>query len=243
MPKIKDNFEKMLDFLFAPHSCICCHRECEDSSKYRICSRCAEDFPFITGNICLKCGRPIGEQYNYCIDCKGKDFNFEKSRSVFEYNDKTANIILNFKYNGLKNYSKPLGQMLADYYATSDLVADVATFVPMPEKRKKQRGYNQAEELCKQFCKITGMPMVDALERTKDAPRQATLGGKERIENIKGSFTGKKGTVNGKVVLLIDDVVTTGATADDCARALLKAKAKDVLVLSLAKSVGENKKL
>ena len=243
MRKFGEVINKIEDLLFEPHACICCRRECDSDSSYRLCSRCQKVFPFINGKYCLKCGEPIADDYDFCYNCQDSDFVFDRSRSVFAYDDMTRPIIMRFKYNGLKTYAKPLGKMLADYFGSSDLIADVATFVPMPEKRKKKRGYNQAEVLCDEFCKLTGMPMVDALKRVKDIPRQSTLSGKERIENIKGNFAAADNSlVKDKSVLVIDDVVTTGATVNECAKALLKAGAREVMVLSLAKTVGENNK-
>lgn len=228
------------DVLFEPHSCICCGRECDTDSPYRICSRCEKVFPYIGEHYCLKCGTRIGENYDFCLACKDKEYQFDSARAIFEYNDLTRPIILNFKFNGRKTYAPNLGKMLADYFATSDLMADVVTFVPMPAKRKKQRGFNQAEELAKEFSLLTEIPLVDALDRVKDIPQQSTLSGKERIENVKGNFIVKdKNLVKGKTVLLIDDVVTTGATVNECAAALKKGKANEVFVLSLARTVSD----
>ncbi len=226
--------------LFEPHSCVCCGRECDTDSPYRLCSRCQKVFPYIGEHYCLRCGTRIDGDYDFCIICKDKEYEFDRARAIFEYNDMTKPIILNFKFHGRKTYAIALGKMLSDYFATSDLMADVVTFVPMPEKRKKKRGFNQAEELAIEFSKNTQIPLVDALDRVKEIPQQSTLSGKERIENVKGNFVIKdKKLVKGKTVLLIDDVVTTGATVNECATALKKAKATEVFVLSLARTVGK----
>ena len=222
-----------------PHACIICTRECDLDNGYRICSRCIDKIPFSKGNYCLKCGEVIKGEYDYCLNCKNVEYNFDYARSVFAYNDLTAPMIMRFKYNGYKSYAPHLGLLLKDFYSTSDLVADTVTYVPMPKAREKERGYNQAFELCKEFSLLTEMPMIDALIRVKEvAIKQATLSGKERRENIKGSFkiTDKK-LVKDKEILLIDDVFTTGATVSECAKVLMNAGAKNVQVLTLAKTV------
>lgn len=235
--KLNEIINRAEDFLFSLHSCICCSRECDSDSPYRICSRCLEKIEFSNKNYCLKCGVKIGEGYDYCLTCQDKSYYFDYARSVSTYDEVTAPMILKFKYNGLKTHRRPLGKILADYYSTSDIIADEATFVPMPRKREKKRGYNQAKELAEEFCALTSMPLVNVLIRTKENIKQATLSAKEREENIKGSFEViNKELIKGKDVLLIDDVLTTGATASECARVLKKAGARSVVVLTLAKT-------
>lgn len=233
----KEKFEKFMDFMFAPHSCICCQRECDTQNPYRLCSRCEKDFPFTRDKFCLKCGEAIEGDYDFCLNCKETSYEFDMARSVFAYTKQTAPIIMNFKYNGFKTHGKVLGKMMVDFYENSDIVADLATFVPMPKHRQKQRGYNQAEVLCETFCKSTGMAQATLLERVKESPKQATLGREERAKNIKGSFKAiNRAAIKGRDILLIDDVFTTGATANECALVLKKTGARSVVVFTLAKT-------
>lgn len=240
MSNIKDKIVKGInyleDFLFNPHSCMFCGCECDDD-ELRICFRCKEDLDFIKDRFCLKCGTLLLGDYDFCIECKNESHEFEMARSVLLYNQKSAPAILKFKYGGRKAYAIPLAKLLAKRYAESDILADIVTFVPMPEDRKKQRGYNQSEELCKEFSLLTGIKMVETLKRIKNTERQATLGKEERRKNLQGSFGAvAKKCFKDKDVLIIDDVVTTGATADECAKTLLKAGARSVSVLSVAKT-------
>ncbi len=228
---------KAEDFLLSAHSCIFCRRECDTDSPYRICSRCLKRVDFIGDKFCLKCGVKIGEGYDFCVNCQETSFDFDYSRSVFTYDDLTRPMIMNFKYNGQRTLKAPLGKLLADYYDQSDIVADIVTYVPMPKKRQKARGYNQAKELADEFCTLTGMPLVDVLARTKESERQASLNAKQRAENIKGSFEAiNKAKIKKRNILIIDDVSTTGATTSECARVLKKAGASSVAVLTLAKT-------
>jgi len=228
--------EKLEDFLFAAHSCMACGAECEDEG-YRICFRCKKALDFISHRHCVICGTKIGEGYDICVDCKKEPRAFEKSRSVMIYDALSAQILLKFKFGGLKDYAKPLGKMLFDLFCRSDLFAHAATFVPMPKKREKERGYNQSYLLALEFCKLSNIPLICALERAREADRQTTLGREDRKKNLQGGFkVSDKKLVKDKEILLIDDVMTTGATASECAKTLIDAGAKSVSVLTVAKT-------
>lgn len=234
--KFLQKLDKAEDFLFKAHSCMFCDSECDDDD-FRICFRCKQNLDFIGDRYCLKCGAKISGDYDFCIECKSETHEFDRARSVLVYNEKSSPAILKFKYGGRKTFALPLARLLAKRFETVDIIADVVTFVPMPKEREKERGYNQSFELCREFSSLTGMKMVAALERVKNVERQATLGRAERIKNLQGSFKAiNNQEFKGKDVLLIDDVVTTGATASECAKTLLKAGAREVSVLSVAKT-------
>lgn len=241
LSKLKVSFDKMENFLFGSHSCICCKHECDQDNELRLCSKCLENIPFTKDNYCLRCGEIINGNYDYCINCKNHEYEFDRARSVFAYTPYTSPMIMRFKYNGYKSYAPYLAKLLVNYYSTSDLIVDVVTFVPMPVKREKARGYNQAKELCREFSLLSGLPVIDCLVRIKDNFKQSTLNAKERAENIKGSFACiNKQLVKNKDILIIDDVLTTGATANECAKVLNRAGARSVSVLSLAKTPSNN---
>lgn len=241
MANKKEKFMKIVnkieDFLFEPHNCICCGRDMNQESSFRLCTRCEKEIPFTKDKFCLRCGEIVSGDYDYCITCKNRDYEFDYARSVFAYTSKTSPIIMKFKYNGCKTFAKPLANMLVDFYSRSDILANVVTYVPMPAKRLKQRGYNQSYELCREFSMMTGIPMIDVLERTFETNKQATLNASQRAENIKGQFKViNRDLVKNKEILIIDDVLTTGATANECAKVLNKAGAMNVCVLTLAKT-------
>lgn len=238
--KLKEKLEKLENFLFDPHICICCGGECDLDNKYRICSKCVDKLDFINKSYCLRCGEKIGDGYDFCINCKDTSYNFDYARAVVTYNDISAPMIMNFKYNGQKIYSKPLSYLLYDYFKDSDLICNAVTYVPMPKTRQKERGYNQAEELAKEFCSLSKLPLYDTLIRKDDTIKQATLSAEERRANIKDSFSAvNKAVIKGKDFLLIDDVSTTGATTSECSKVLKNAGAKSVCVLTIAKTSRE----
>jgi len=235
--KFIENLTKVEDFLFPSYACLCCGREAIFSNDYHICDECMQKINFTKDKFCLRCGEIISGDYNFCITCKSKSYHFDFARSVFAYDKISAPIILRFKFQGNKDYSKYLGKLLADFFSSSDLIASVATFVPTSKERLKERGFDQSKELCKEFCFLTGLHFVDCLERKKDLPKQSTLNADQRRINIKDAFkVNEKQLIKGKEVLLIDDVLTTGATANECAKELIKAGAVNVCVLTVAKT-------
>ncbi|MBQ7467210.1 MAG: ComF family protein [Clostridia bacterium] len=233
--ELKNKLNKITDFMFPVHSCLCCGSECDTFDGYRICSRCMAKLHKIGNNFCQKCGTHIKGNYPLCIHCKDIERHFNKARSVFVYDENFAPIILKTKLGKAKTPALALGKMLADFFKTSDVMGEVVTFVPMPLSRQKERGFNQAEEICKEFSRLTEIPMIDALEKKETATKQAKLNFDERQLNIIDTFKIKdKNLVKGKHVLLIDDVITTGATVSECAKVMMKAGAKQVDVLSVA---------
>jgi len=174
-----------------------------------------------------------------CGYCRRGAFQFERARSFGYYEGALREILQHYKYRGLRPLARPLGQRLAQTLerlqgGTWDLVLPV----PLHRNRERQRGFNQAGLLAEQVGKLFGIRMggKDCV-RVRDTPPQAGLRAAERRKNVKGAFAvPQPERVRGLRVLLVDDVLTTGATADACARALLEAGAKGVAVLTLARA-------
>jgi ComF family protein len=152
------------------------------------------------------------------------------------YSGRLRDLILLFKYEQMRSLAKPLGQFLRQGYpreAQFDLLAPM----PLHWRRLRERGFNQAELLAEQLAPLSGLPVVNAVRRVKHTPRQAGLTGKQRRANVKGAFmVPKPALVSGKRVLLVDDVLTTGASANSCAQALKEAGASTVAILALARA-------
>lgn len=163
---------------------------------------------------------------------------FEKARSVFVYEDKITAVVHRFKYGGKKYLAKPFAEMMADCFSKqfTDVRFDCIVPVPMHAKKKKKRGYNQAEILAKELSQILNIPLeTKGIERISDNTAQAELNFAERQKNLAKAFICEKKFFSGKTILLVDDVFTTGATARVVCEALkTDGKAKEIGVLTLA---------
>ncbi len=222
------------EYLFNPKwRCISCNREIFGSGYF--CEKCKGKLPIIDGTICEHCGRKLKNAQNYCTTCKGKLVNLDKSRSVYSYSPPISALIKRMKYNNGRYLAQAFAEDLANLYFKSYINADLALFVPATKKALKKRGYNQSELLTKEFCKITNLPYSSCLEKVKETDRQATLSKEERLKNLNGAFKIKdKSQIKGKKVVVIDDVTTTGATAETLAMTLKKSGAKEVVLLTVA---------
>lgn len=234
--KFKEKFESFIKFLFPlKHTCNLCGREIFNGEYF--CDDCNSEIVYNDKTICNHCGRHTFNNEEYCVSCSGRETHFEKARSVYVYAGALKPLMSKFKYGGKKYIAQIFAKQLSFIYYKNFFNCDMVLFTPMSDKRKNERGYNQAEILAKEFCKITKMPLCDdCLVKSKETPRQATTeSAKERHENLKGSFkVENKQKIKGKRLLLIDDVMTTGTTVEILCSELKKAGAKAVYVLTVA---------
>ena len=247
MEKFKELFNKITEYIFPlTHTCNSCGREIFSGEYF--CKECEESIIYNDKIICNHCGRRTFNEENYCHSCAGRETYFERARSAYVYAPPISTMILRLKYENQKYLAKIFAKQLSFVYFKSFMCCDAVTFTPMTKQREEERGYNQAEVLADEFCKIVGLPIVkDVLIKTKETARQATISNaKERRENLKGSFKAvNKDKIKNKNILLIDDVMTTGATVEALCEVLIKAGAKSVTVLTVASVSkelgGENK--
>ena len=130
---------------------------------------------------------------------------------------------------------KLLGAMMSDTFLSCGMEGEIIVPVPMTEKDEKKRGFNQSELLARDIGERLNIPVLPALSKTKDTAPQKELSGRARRENVKGCFSAAYAEyLAGRRILLVDDVFTTGATANECARTLLSAGAASVSVLTAA---------
>lgn len=161
---------------------------------------------------------------------------FDGAAYGFHYGGPASGATKCLKYQGAKKLAEPMArQMLRAFDALRPLDVDCVTAVPMHKRRQRQRGYNHAALLAEQVAAGIGVPFADALERLRDTPQQARLDAAQRRENLNGAIAAR-GDFSGKRVLLVDDVCTTGATANACARALREAGAAGVYLLCFARA-------
>ena len=217
-----------------------------------LCPACSYGFFPLVSPICPCCGIMYksrqGEDH-LCEECLASPKRFGIARSVGIYEKALMDAIHSFKYKGKIQLARPFGMILFDYFIRcwhTDRI-DVIVPVPLHKKKLKVRGFNPSLLLVKdwklfaslQNINIPNIPVVrDVLIKIRWTKPQTGLMRKERLKNVKHSFGIKDSRkIEGKRVLLIDDVYTTGATADECTKMLLKGNAANVDVLTLARAV------
>ena len=227
--------------------CICCGSLIDRSRPYALCDLCVKKFHWITGRTCDKCGKALPDTYKgrMCYDCMRLDHSFDKGFSCLTYGLHEREVLLDHKYNGKGYLAEKFGDILYDRISCEDITPDVIIPVPISAGRLKKRGYNQSALMARRLSKRWGVPMDDSvLVRQKDTTLLRSLNPADRRLMLDGAFAvSRKGQASdrqtpdlrlvGKCVLLIDDVYTTGATVDTCAKVLKDAGADKVYVLTL----------
>jgi len=221
-----------LDFLF-PRWCVGCGRE-----GNFICPSCRQSLHRIIPPLCPKCGRPQSSAI-LCSNCVGWQAEVDGIRSPFQFDGAIRQAIHQLKYGNIRALAELLAQWLNDYLVSNPVPGEVLVPVPLHHERLRERGYNQSGLLAKELGKLTNLPVVDdCLIRQRYAPPQArTSTVDERRSNVANAFLCRDRRLEGKQVLLIDDVSTSGSTLDACAQALKEAGATTVWGLVLAREI------
>jgi ComF family protein len=232
LPQLNKLKGTALDLLF-PRWCIGCRKEGDF-----ICPSCLKSLPRIKPPLCPRCGRPQSRA-TLCSSCAGWQAEIDGIRSPFRFDGVIRQAIHELKYRNLRAIAGLFARLLNDYLVTNPVPAEVVVAVPLHPKRLRERGYNQSQLLARELASLSKLPLVDdCLIRQRHSPPQArTATVKERRANVAHAFSCRDRRLKGKQVLLIDDVATSGATLDGCARALKKAGATSVWGLVLAREI------
>lgn len=221
--------KSILDLLFPPR-CRICKKVASDP----ICESCAGSFMRIAGNLCTKCGKPCLREVSMCRDCSGKTLYFTCARSGGSYAGALKDAIRHLKYKNGKKLAPHLARFASKAAAEFIDDIDAIAFVPLTAQKEAKRGYNQSHLIAQELAAIYNKPLYRGLIKIKNTPDQNKLGLIERSKNVKGAFALNL-PVKGKI-LLVDDVYTTGSTVNECARQLIKGGAKEVFVLTVART-------
>ena len=230
-----------------PASCRLCGELFTHASRIPICDDCLSSFQRVPAEGCEICGQPwllpqnSEEKLRFCRDCCEQKFAFRCARSFGLYQGALVRAILLLKYERIE----PLGAWFAARLAEvvqeelERLGADVVVPVPLHRQRMKERGFNQVDLFAKPLARRLGLPYRPVLlMRARPRPEKHLLRNEERWEAVRGAFAIQAGgRVDNLRVLLLDDVMTTGATLDACSRALGDAGAESVLGLTVARAV------
>ena len=221
--------------LFAPTDirCLSCGKDVFDELGF--CPDCIKDVVFNNGKTCKRCGVGIDGDEDYCGNCSFDKVYFDRAYSVFSYEGAVQKAILDMKFGNLGAYAKVFAKYLVFLAQKHNLSYDLVTFAPMSKKAKRRRRYNQAQLLAKYFCDILDKDalLVEAITKVKETEAQEKLSKTERKTNLVGAYN-ICADVSGKRVLVIDDVKTTGATLNECAKVLKRAGATEVIAITVA---------
>lgn len=235
-----DRFWNALLSVCFPSHCLLCDSFVEDFRSYGVCPACWKRVSLLPLEVCQCCGLPSsGAAGSLCGKCLSDPPAFEKARAAALYQEELRDLIHRFKFNGFMHLSKPLGKIMQQVFPIHFDAATIDIIVPVPlhAKREKQRGFNQAELLARSLANHLKKPLASrVLRRSMNTPPQSGLTDAQRLENVKGVFEVRKpAVIEGKQVLLVDDVLTTGATLSSCARVLKSSGAIQVHVFTLAR--------
>ena len=212
-----------------------------------MCHLCWNKVNFITGTTCYTCGRPIlyTLETRYCsAQCIARNSTVQKVFVGCFYDNTIAKVIHDFKYQDQTHYITILAKIVSHIVKRIDNPIDIIVPVPMHKSKLRKKGYNHAALLAKKASKFLNKACeFDILEKKRDTIRQANLSENERRINLTGAFSIHSEQIHklkNKNILVVDDVITTGATIEECAKNLKMAGAKSIYALAIAKTRGTN---
>jgi competence protein ComFC len=232
-----------------PAGCRLCETLLTETTRIPICCTCLQSFSKISGDSCEVCGLPWTPPTTpqtkagplLCPDCQERRFGFAFARSYGRYEGGLIRAILLLKYEQVESLGSWFAERLFEVVQgeSERFAADQVVPVPLHRQRQKERGFNQVDLIAKPLARRLGIPYRHALlMRARPRPEKHLLRFEERWEAVRGAFVMREGgRVDNLRILLLDDVMTTGATLDACSRALREAGAHSVLGLTVARAV------
>ncbi len=225
-----------LDLVYPPCCALCKVRIYDDREV--VCEECVLALLPIDAPYCERCGQSLGGPVATCAACPGRTFYFDGALSGFEFNRPLQDLIHQLKYRNRPGIGRFLGSLLGKRVERDPDFPHITAVVPVPlhPLRKRERGYNQSEYIAQGISDETGVPILeDGLVRNRNTPTQTSLTPEARLANVERVFEAVRvDAVRGSTVALVDDIFTTGATINSCARTLLQAGTERVFALTVA---------
>ena len=232
-------YRYLVGIIFPPRCPVC--DEILDEPGELVHDKCHAMLFSIDGNCCMHCGRALTiKNIELCPECQKKKkrnvITFSQGKSLWQYRGIIKQTMYRIKYSNKREYADYFAAIAAGKYQEWFAKKNIGAIVPVPMYRRKQklRGYNQAEVFAKALSRETGIPMLGNMAvRTRDTAPMKNLNDKERKKNLQNAFQIDKGIVKYSYILLVDDIYTTGSTADALTEAMLLAGVKGVFFLSI----------
>lgn len=230
--QITSLFWKSMDWLYPPRCCNC------DRRGFVLCDECFGEIEPLTGNICQKCGYPTYTQSRVCEKCRLDPPLFTEMRSWASHNGPAQKAIHALKYKRNLSLGRILAQPLIEVVERSGWKVDLVVPIPLSRSRMKTRGYNQAALISRHLAASLNIQhSTSAVKRIRNTSTQIKLDVNKRFTNLLDAFYANPATLKERNVLIVDDVITTGATMQNCAKALHHAGAKNIYCLSVARAI------
>jgi ComF family protein len=242
----RGSFNLVLDLIF-PRDCLYCEGSRKGGGDF-LCGLCQQEIAFLEPPYCHCCGLPADISYDFptenfeCALCRKNSFSFDRARSLGPYDTALKTLIHHFKFNKQPGVMKDLAPFMVDYFGRQEESWDGFYVVPVPLffRRMKERTFDQSFLIAREVAMTLNLPLANGLlRRVRDTESQAKMKTKaERAKNIKGAFTvDRPDRVDGMNILLIDDVMTTGATGNEAAKMLKQSGAGQIHVFTLARAL------
>lgn len=243
IPGWRKLLSRALDLLYPP-ACVLCRENLADGRA--LCDACDADLPRLAEPFCEMCGEPFPGQIEgpfACPNCSEMIFAFEFARPATVRDERTLEMIHRLKYGREIHLAMDLGRLACESFSDPRLAPALAgkwPLVPVPlhRKRLQHRHFNQAEEISRVLSARTGLPVLKALQRTRHTGQQTALTRSQRMENLRGAFAitkaGRRRIGQSPAgAVLVDDVLTTGSTVDECAKTLRRAGFRQIFVVTV----------
>lgn len=245
----------LVDLIYPQLCCVCRIPLPNEVSRTGVrswfCKVCADDLPQLEPPYCKVCGEVYDGSFTNefrCMNCDGRRLEFEFAVAACKAEGAVRELVHQFKYERRLHLRGALASLMLRTLAESRLAGEnladwLLVAVPLHRSRERDREFNQSWELCQRLSELTGIRAANALVRTRETDTQAHLDREERLKNLRGAFSLRKPrpweekiAPQGRRILLVDDVFTTGATTSECARVLRReGGAEKVVVITVAR--------
>ena len=225
--------QKLISLLVPPLCAACGEPELEGEA---VCLECRSRLVRLRGSSCGQCGAPAAAACSSCPECRGRPLAFDSAWSSVAYEGVGRSLVSALKTRGALVVAGFMAREIAARAPSRLLSGDALVPVPGHAGRRRRHGFNHARSIATELGRRTRLPVLDLLTRERSAT-QVGLERRARLENVQGSVRLGKGPVTGGRLVLVDDVYTTGATIDGCARCLLEAGATGVAAVTFARAI------